>query len=133
MKRPYLIYILIALQCVTLFALATMHIAIDRGLAVQQGSADQLVRAQIALRQQIGVLAASSRQATYSTEAVGDCEPSSIEWSVYEDRRIQDESACWIERFQRRMQRFTCTSEGQQTSQDIQPLSDWTFLRSYKC
>ena len=64
------------------------------------------------------------------TQCIERCSPSSGVWSVHEDRRVTDHNACWIERFERRLQQYTCSCSGRQYNQIVQ---DWTFVSSRSC
>lgn len=67
------------------------------------------------------------------TECPEVCSASSGVWSVYDDRRIEDENACRIERYERRLQQYTCTNCGSQTRQYNKVVEDWKFVSSHSC
>lgn len=64
------------------------------------------------------------------TECPEVCSASSGVWSVYDDRRIQDHNACWIERYERKLQQYTCTCTGRQYNKVVE---DWKFVSSHSC
>ncbi len=133
MKRPHLFYLLVFLQCAMIIGLAVLHFGIESERIQQREIASQLVSEQKSIRDQLAYaradlvskLAAISEQRS-PAEAMEICEPSAVLGTIYEDRRIQDQNACWIERFVRT---YKCKTG----SQPDQFISGWEFLSSRSC
>ena len=64
------------------------------------------------------------------------CSASSGVWSVYQNREIRDHNACWVERYERKLQQYTCTwnrsSCGGSRSYN-KVVQDWKFISSHSC
>jgi len=69
-------------------------------------------------------------QPTTSSEAVEveHCEPSSGVWSETRDETVGDGEYCRRERYERRLQQYTCTQGGEVTRQYNHVVSDWTLV-----
>ncbi len=65
-----------------------------------------------------------------ATECKEVCSPSSTPWPVYEERRIVDQGTCIIERYERWLQRYTCTCTGRQYNYIV---SNWSFVGGRGC
>ena len=140
MKRPYLIYLIILLQCAIAVAIGAAILGIKAERDLQREYASLLSGELDAIRDQVAyaradivskLVAMSGR--VDSAEEMESCQPSSGAWTVVEDRKIIDHNVCFIERFQRRLQQMTCSKDGQTTRQYNKAISDWTFVGSRSC
>lgn len=127
LKRPYLIYLIVLLQCCICIGLVVLvfGVAGERALLREIGS--ELINEKVALRQEVQILT----QALNIQHVVEECAPTSDVWSVYEDK-MDHPAVCEIKRYERKLQQYTCRNSvtGEVTRLVNQIVQDWTHISS---
>ena len=128
LKRPYLIYLIVLLQCGVIIGLGAIFLGVagETNVLVREiGS--QIIEEQLAMRQDVELLTDTMD----SQRVVEECAPTSDVWSVYEDK-MDHPAVCEIKRYERKLQQYTCRNSvtGEVTRLVNQIIQDWAHISS---